>query len=78
MAEHDHVHQQAVPSSFEPAWPPVIWLAFLGCGFVAAIALAAIILASGGELFAVGLSLFGAAVMAVGAILGFGPLRRVE
>ena len=78
MAEHEHVRHQEVAPSYEPAWPPVTWLAFLACGFVAAIALAVVIIASGGEIFAVGLSLFGAAVMAVGALLGFGPLRRVK
>jgi hypothetical protein len=62
---------------YAPVWPPVLWLGFLACGFAAAIALAVIILVTGGELFAVGLALYGAAVMAIGALLGFGPLRRV-
>lgn len=77
MADHEHVHRQEMVSGYAPAWPPRIWLAFLACGFIAAIALAVIILASGGEPFAVGLALFGAVVMAIGALLGFGPLRRV-
>jgi hypothetical protein len=77
MAEHEHVHRQEMVPDYAPTWPPTIWLGFLACGFIAAIALAIIILAGGGELFAVGLALFGALVMAIGAVLGFGPLRRV-
>ncbi len=77
MAEHEHVQRQEMPAAYEPAWPPVIWLAFLACGFAAAIALAVVIWATGGEIFAIGLAVFGAAVMAIGALLGFGPLRRV-
>lgn len=56
---------------------PLGTLALLACGFVAAIALAIVILATGGELFAVGLAVFGAIVMAAGAVIGFGPGRRV-
>lgn len=77
MADHEHVHRQEMARDSGPAWPPVIWLGFLAVGFAAAIALAVVILATGGEPFAVGLALFGAVVMAIGALLGFGPLRRV-
>jgi len=77
MAEHEHVHRHDPGAPSVPAWPPVIWLAFLACGFVAAVALAVLILVMGGELFAVGLAVFAAAVMAIGALLGFGPMRRV-
>lgn len=77
MAEHEHVHRQELVADSAPAWPPVIWLAFLACGFIAAVALAVVILATGGEPFAVGLALFAAAAMAIGALLGFGPMRRV-
>jgi len=78
MADHPPAQRSEPSSPFEPAWPPVLWLGFLACGFIAAIALAVIILVSGGEPFAVGLSIFGAVAMAVGALLGFGPLRRVQ
>lgn len=58
-------------------WQPLGTLILLACGFVAAIALAIVIAATGGEPFAIGLAIFGAVVMAAGALLGFGPLRRV-
>lgn len=61
----------------DDTWMPVGTLALLACGFVAAIALAIVIAATGGELFAIGLSIFGAVVMAIGFLIGFGPLRRV-
>lgn len=57
-------------------WLPLGTLALLACGFVAAIALAIVVWATGGELFAVGLAIFGAVVMAVGALIGFGPGRQ--
>ena len=52
-------------------------LVLLACGFAAAVALAVVIAATGGEPFAIGLAVFGALIMAIGAALGFGPLRRV-
>jgi hypothetical protein len=61
----------------EEVWVPTGTLALLGVGFVAAIALAIVVAVTTSEIFAVGLAIFGALVMAVGALLGFGPLRRV-
>ncbi len=68
--------EPAPPGVTEEVWTPTGTLLLLACGFVAAIALAIVVYATGGELFAVGLAVFGAVVMAIGALIGFGPLRR--
>lgn len=77
MTEHDRVHRDELLPPDAPAWPPTVWLGLLACGVVAAIALAIYIAILGEEPFAIGLALFGAIVMVIGALLGFGPLRRV-
>lgn len=77
MAAHEHVPGEEMVPDYAPAWPPRLWLGFLACGFVASIALAIYIAILGEEPFAIGLAVFGALVMAIGALLGFGPLRRV-
>lgn len=57
---------------------PSFYLYLLGLGVVLSIGLGIYILILGEEIFAVGLAFFGAAVMAAGALIGFGPLRRIE
>lgn len=68
MEEHPHV--------VEERWVPRFSLLILAAFFVAAVLLGVILLVTGAEPFAVGLSFFGALVMAVGAFLGFGPSSR--
>ena len=77
MAEHEHAHREQPLPADAPAWPPRLWLGLLACGVVASIALAVYIAILGEEPFAIGLAVFGAVVMVIGALLGFGPLRRV-
>jgi hypothetical protein len=77
MADHHDVHRAETLPSDAPAWPPRLWLGLLACGVVASIALAIYIAMVGEEPFAIGLAVFGAVVMLIGALLGFGPLRRV-
>jgi hypothetical protein len=69
--------EPAPPGVSEEVWAPAGTLALLGIGFLAAIALAIVVALTTTETFAVGLAIFGAVVMAVGFLLGFGPLRRV-
>lgn len=61
----------------EEVWVPTGTLALLGVGFVAAVALAIVVAVTTSETFAVFLAIFGAIVMAIGALIGFGPLRRI-
>ena len=59
-----------------PRWVPTYSLTILGIFFVAAIALAVMLVAGREEPFAIGLAVFGAVVMAAAALLGFGPGSR--